>query len=57
MAVLNHLKTHPASPVFQVAIVVAGVIALFVAVKIGGIILKLLLGLAVIGFILWFFAK
>ena len=44
-----------ASPVVQVAILVAAGLMLFVAVKIGGFILKMLLGLALLGGLFWWF--
>jgi hypothetical protein len=40
-----------------VAIVAAGLVVLFVLVKIGGVILKVVLGLAGIGLIWWFCLK
>jgi len=45
------------SPVVLLAILAAGAIVLLVAVKIGGFIMKLLLGLAAIALIWWFVAK
>ena len=44
-----------ASPVIQVAMVVAGGLVLLVAVKIGGFILKMFLGLALLGGLFWCF--
>ena len=38
-----------------VAIIAAGFIVVFIAVKIGGFILKMLLGLAVLGGVVWWF--
>jgi hypothetical protein len=45
------------SLVGQVAMLAAGAIVLFVAVKIGGFILKMLLGLAVLGGVIWWFLQ
>jgi hypothetical protein len=55
MALLDQITTHMASPVVQVAILVAAGLMLFVAVKIGGFILKMLLGLALLGGLFWWF--
>ena len=41
------------SPFAQAVMLAAGAIVLFMAVKIGGIILKMLLGLAVLGGVIW----
>ncbi len=58
MIILAQITTNLSSPAIQVAMVAAGCLVLFVVVKIGGFILKLLLGLAVLGgFIWWFFPK
>ncbi len=57
MVFLGQIATNPTSPAVQVAMLAAGAIVLFVAVKIGGIILKLLLGLAAIALVWWFVAK
>ena len=45
------------SPAVQVATLAVVGVMIFVAVKIGGVILKLLLGLAAIALIGWFVAK
>jgi len=55
MAFIGQITTNLTSPVVQVAMLAAGAIALFVAVKIGGFILKMLLGLAVLGGVIWWF--
>ena len=55
MAFIGQITTNPTSPVVQVAMLAAVAIALFVAVKIGGFILKMLLGLAVLGGVIWWF--
>ena len=44
-----------APPVVQVAMLAAAGFVLFVAVKIGGFILKMLLGLALLGGVIWWF--
>ena len=43
------------APVGQVAMLAVGAVVLFVAVKIGGFTLKMLLGLAVLGGLVWWF--
>jgi hypothetical protein len=45
------------SPAVQVAMLAVVVVVIFVAVKIGGVILKLILGLAAIALVWWFVAK
>jgi len=55
MAFIGQITTSITSPVVQVAMLAAGAIVLFVAVKIGGFILKMLLGLAVLGGVIWWF--
>ena len=57
MFLFGLITARPASPVVQVVIVAAGLVALFVLVKIGGVILKVVLGLAGVGIVWWFFAK
>ena len=57
MVLFGQITTNLTSPAVQVTMLVAGAIVLFVAVKIGGFILKLLLGLAAIALIWWFVAK
>jgi hypothetical protein len=52
--ITNNLGSPPA---IEAAIVITGGLVLFVAVKIGGFILKLFLGLAVIALIWWFVVK
>jgi len=55
MAFFGQITTNMASPVIQVAMVVAGGLVLLVAVKIGGFILKMFLGLALLGGLFWCF--
>jgi len=55
MALFGQITTNMASPVVQVAMLVAGGLVLLVAVKIGGFILKILLGLALLGGLFWWF--
>jgi hypothetical protein len=57
MVLLSQITNNPVSPAILVAIVAAGCLVLFVVVKIGGVILKLLLGLAGIAIVWWFVAK
>jgi hypothetical protein len=44
-----------AAPVVLVAMLAAGSFVFFVAVKIGGFILKMLLGLVLLGGVIWWF--
>ncbi|HUZ06801.1 MAG TPA: hypothetical protein VMV89_04865 [Candidatus Paceibacterota bacterium] len=55
MDFIGQITTNPTSPVVQVAMLVAAGLVLFVAVKIGGFILKMLLGLALLGGLFWWF--
>jgi hypothetical protein len=55
MALIGQISINMASPVVQVAMLAAGCFVLFVAVKIGGFILKMLLGLALLGGVIWWF--
>jgi len=55
MALIDQITTNMASPVVQVPMLAAGGLVLFVAVKIGGFILKMLLGLALLGGVIWWF--
>jgi len=57
MVLFGQITTNMTSPVVLLAILAAGAIVLLVAVKIGGFIMKLLLGLAAIALIWWFVAK
>jgi hypothetical protein len=57
MGLFGQITTNMTSPVVQVAMLAAGAIVLFVAVKIGGFILKMLLGLAVLGGVIWWFLQ
>ena len=55
MALFGQITTNMTSPVVQVGMLAAGAIVLFIAVKIGGFILKMLLGLAALGGVIWWF--
>ena len=57
MVLVSHITSQPAWTAVEVAVAVFGVIVLFVVVKIGGAILKLLFGLFGIAFVLWFFVR
>jgi hypothetical protein len=57
MILLGQITNNLSSPAIQVVMVATVCLVLFVAVKIGGVILKLLLGLAAIAIIWWFFVK
>jgi|HubBroStandDraft_3_1064219.scaffolds.fasta_scaffold476025_2 hypothetical protein len=57
MILFSQITNNLGSPAIEAAIVIAGGLVLFVAVKIGGFILKLLMGLAVIALIWWFVVK
>jgi hypothetical protein len=57
MLFFGQITTNMTSLVGQVAMLAAGAIVLFVAVKIGGFILKMLLGLAVLGGVIWWFLQ
>jgi len=52
---IGQITTNTTSPVVQVAMVVAGCLVLYVAIKLGGVILKMLLGLALLGGVIWWF--
>jgi hypothetical protein len=54
---IGQITTHTSSPVVQVAMVAAGCIVLYVAFKIGGVILKVLLGLALLTGVIWLFSS
>ena len=53
MAFLGQITTNMSSPGAQVAMLAVVVFVLLIAVKIGGFILKMLLGLAVLGGVIW----
>jgi hypothetical protein len=55
MIVMGQITMNTASPVTQVARVAIGCFVLHVAVKIGGVFLKILLGLALLGGAIWWF--
>ena len=55
MALFGQITTNMTPPVVQAGILAAGAIVLFIAVKIGGFILKMLLGLAALGGVIWWF--
>ena len=55
MALIGQITTNMTSPVVQVAMLVAGGLVLYLAVKIGGFILKMLLGLALLSGLFWWF--
>ena len=57
MALFSQISNSLGSPAIEAAIVIAGGLVLFVVVKIGGFILKLFLGLAVIALIWWLVEK
>lgn len=57
MILISQITNNLASPVIKAAVVVVGCLVLFVLVKIGGVILKLLLGLAGIALVWWFVVK
>jgi hypothetical protein len=55
MILIGQITPHTTSPVVQAALVAAGCLVLYVAFKIGGVILKMLLGLALIAGAVWWF--
>ena len=58
MILIGQITANASSPAVQVAMLVAVGLGLFVAVKIGGVILKMilgLLGLALLGGAFWWF--
>jgi hypothetical protein len=55
MVLFSQITTNLTSPAVQVAMLAVGAIVLFVVVKIGGFILKILLGLVVLGVFSWWF--
>ena len=57
MVLFGQLTTNMSSPAVQVAMLAVVGVVIFVAVKIGGVILKLLLGLAAIACVWWVVAK
>jgi hypothetical protein len=57
MVLFGQITTNMSSPAVQVAMLAVVVVVIFVAVKIGGVILKLILGLAAIALVWWFVAK
>ena len=57
MITIRQITASGSSPAVQVGIVAVGCLVLFVIFKIGGVIFKLLLGLAVISVIGWFKMK
>ena len=57
MILIGQITTHMSSPVVQIAMVAAGCIVLYVAFKIGGVILKVLLGLALLAGVIWWFGS
>jgi hypothetical protein len=57
MVLFGQITTNMSSPAVQVAMLAVVGVVIFMAVKIGGFILKLLLGLAAIAFIWLFVAK
>jgi hypothetical protein len=57
MVLFSQITNNLSSPAIEAAVVVVGFLVLFVMVKIGGVILKLLLGLAGIAIIWWFVVK
>ncbi len=57
MVLFGQVTTNISSSAVQVTMLAVVGVMIFVAVKIGGFILKLLLGLAAIALVWWFVAK
>jgi hypothetical protein len=55
MVLFGQITTNMTSPVVQVGMLAASGLVLFVVVKIGGFISKMLLGLALLGGVIWWF--
>jgi hypothetical protein len=55
MALIGQIPTNPDSVLVWVAILAACGLVLLATVKIGGFVLKMLLGLAVLGGVIWWF--